>query len=317
MSLGWHRWASRTRRLAWAGLVLCVAGPISRMEMSSVQAVEAAPAETAAAKTDTGQPVAPEILFGKDNLVAWCIVPFDALKRGPEARAEMLVRLGLRHVAYDWREEHVASFEEEILAYKKHGLDYFAFWDVHPQAFELFRKHQLHPQIWKMIPAPQGETQEAKVESAAQQLLPLVKETRELGCPLSLYNHGGWMGEPRNMVAVCRWLREHEDADHVGIVYNFHHGHDHIGEFPQLLAEMLPYLHCLNINGMNEGAQPKILGVGKGQHDKAMLQAVLASGYRGRIGILDHRENLDAEESLRENLEGLAKLVADLRTQLP
>jgi hypothetical protein len=48
-----------------------------------------------------------------------------------------------------------------------------------------------------------------------------------------------------------------------------------------------------------------------------MLQAVLDSGYRGRIGILDHRENLDAEESLRENLEGLAKLLADLRTQLP
>ena len=33
-------------------------------------------------------------IFAKDNLVAWCIVPFDAKKRGPSARAEMLGRLG-------------------------------------------------------------------------------------------------------------------------------------------------------------------------------------------------------------------------------
>jgi len=311
MSLDWRGWTSSARGLAWSALLACGAELSPCRNSAPVRAAETV------AKSTEAEAVSPDVLFGKENLVAWCIVPFDALKRGPEARAEMLVRLGLRHVAYDWRDEHVASFEDEILAYKKHGLDYFAFWDVHPKALELFRKHQLHPQIWKMIPAPQGETQEARVESAAKQLVPLVKETRELGCPLSLYNHGGWMGEPRNMVAVCRWLREHEDADHVGIVYNFHHGHEHIGDFPQLLAEMLPYLHCLNINGMNDGAQPKILGVGKGKHDKAMLQAVLASGYRGRIGILDHRDELDAEESLRENLEGLARLVSELRPQSP
>jgi len=33
-------------------------------------------------------------------------------------------------------------------------------------------------------------------------------------------------------------------------------------------------------------------------------------GYKGPIGILDHRDELDAEQSLRENLEGLAKLIA-------
>ena len=29
-------------------------------------------------------------LFARSNLVAWCIVPFDRMKRGPEERAEML-----------------------------------------------------------------------------------------------------------------------------------------------------------------------------------------------------------------------------------
>jgi len=58
-------------------------------------------------------------LFNKDNLVARCIVPFDAKKRGPQARAEMLQRLGIKRVAYDWRPPDVPTFEEEILQYKK------------------------------------------------------------------------------------------------------------------------------------------------------------------------------------------------------
>ena len=63
-----------------------------------------------------------------DRLAAWCIVPFDAKRRGPEARAKMLARLGIKRCAYDWRGEHVKDFEEEILQYKKHGIEFFAFW---------------------------------------------------------------------------------------------------------------------------------------------------------------------------------------------
>ena len=48
-----------------------------------------------------------------ENLVAWCIVPFDAKNRSPAERAEMVKRLGLRRVAYDWRAKHVPTFEEE------------------------------------------------------------------------------------------------------------------------------------------------------------------------------------------------------------
>ena len=39
-----------------------------------------------------------------------------------------LKRLGIHRVAYDWREEHVATFEQEILAYRESGLTFFAFW---------------------------------------------------------------------------------------------------------------------------------------------------------------------------------------------
>ena len=251
-------------------------------------------------------------VLAKDNLVAWCIVPFDASKRGPKERAEMLQRLGIKKVAYDWRQEHVPTFEEEILEYKKRGLEYFAFWSWHPDMSPLVKKHGIKPQIWITNRSPNAETQEAKVEAAAKQLMPLVDQARKLGCRLGLYNHGGWGGEPRNMVAVCWWLQKNAEADHVGIVYNFHHGHGHIADFADSLEAMKPYLLCLNLNGMNDGANPKILPIGQGQHEKSMIQAVLDSGYQGPIGILDHRGAIDAEKSLSENLEGLQKLLAEL-----
>ncbi len=251
-------------------------------------------------------------VFAKDNLVAWCIVPFDAKGRGPAERAEMLGRLGITKVAYDWRAKHVPTFEEEILQYKKHGLEYFAFWSWHPDMAKLIEKHGIRPQIWITLSSPDAPSQQARVEAAAKRMLPLVEQTRELGCKLGLYNHGGWGGEPENMAAVCKWLRDSAEADHVGIVYNFHHGHGHIKDFAEALAGMKPYLLCLNLNGMNEGAQPKIMPIGSGQHEKAMMETIQKSGYTGPVGILDHRGDLDAEESLKQNLEGMKKILKEI-----
>lgn len=247
--------------------------------------------------------------FRTDRLVAWCIVPFDAERRGPAERAEMVKRLGLERVAYDWRAEHIPQFEEEIRQYRKNGIEFFAFWGWHESLAPLIREYEIRPQIWSMLPESPGATQEEKVAAAAEAILPLVEATRELGLDLGLYNHGGWAGEPGTMVAVCEYLRAEHDADHVGIVYNFHHGHEHIVDFPTLLEAMRPYLLCLNLNGMNDGARPKILPIGDGRHEAAMIETVLRSGYDGPIGILDHRPELDAEESLQLNIEGLRDLL--------
>ena len=43
-----------------------------------------------------------------------------------------------------------------------------------------------------------------------------------------------------------------------------------------------------------------------------MIQTILNSGYAGPIGIIDHREQLDAEESLQQNLTGLGKVLSNL-----
>lgn len=254
--------------------------------------------------------------FGSENLVAWCIVPFDAGKRGPEERVKMLKRLGLKRVAYDWRQEHVATFEKEIQEYQKHGIELFAFWDQHPKAFELFEQYGLKPQIWKTAPSPAGDSQDVKVKAAAEQLKDLVEKTKNAGLQLGLYNHMGWGGEPANLVAVCEYIRREFQAEHVGIIYNFHHGHDRIEAFQKDLAMMKEYLLCLNLNGMNPGAAPKILRIGRGSHESEMIRAILKSGYSGPIGIIDHESSEDTEVVLRENLAGLESLIREIRPEM-
>lgn len=246
-------------------------------------------------------------IFARGNLVAWCIVPFDGKKRGPEARAAMCAKLGFSKVAYDWRQEHVPTFEQEILAYKKHGLTYFAFWNVHEEAFQLFEKHGLSPQVWAMLPAPQGEKQAERVQAAAQQMLPLLKRARKMGSKVGLYNHGGWGGEPENLVEVCEYLRKVQGIENVGIVYNQHHAHGRIADFARNLEHMRSHLLCLNLNGMTRGGDKqgqKILPLGSGELDVKLLKIIKDSGYQGPIGIIGHTQD-DVEQRLQDNLEGL------------
>jgi hypothetical protein len=254
-----------------------------------------------------------EKVFAKDNLVAWCIVPFDAKKRGPAERAEMAKRIGFTKIAYDWRGEHVPTFEQEILEYKKRDIEFFAFWSWHDSFELLIKKHGIKPQIWKTLGSPKGETQEAKVDAAAGSMLPLLKKCEPHGLKLGLYNHGGWGGEPANLVAVCQELHRQGHAN-VGIVYNFHHGHEHVEDFEESLQIMKPYLLCLNLNGMSGKNQQfqKILPIGRGANETQMLKEILKVGYEGPIGILGHVASRDVEIVLKENLKGLRELKGKL-----
>jgi Concanavalin A-like lectin/glucanases superfamily len=265
-------------------------------------------------------------LFSKENLVAWCVVPFDAARRGPEARAKMLAGLGIRRLAYDWRDEHIPTWDLEVESLRAAGVDLTAFWapantdqplsEPHwVKIIELIDRHKLNMQLWVMLndglvqQTPEGE----RASTIADWLSPLASELERRSCQLALYNHGGWSGEPENLVAMVRELRRRGMAN-TGIVYNLHHAHDILPEFEKHLATMRDYLFCLNLNGMR-AAGPKILPLGAGDDDLSILAAIVRSGYSGPIGILDHREELDAEESLRQNLEGLGKLTGLLDAQ--
>ena len=263
--------------------------------------------------------------FRTENLVAWCIVPYDAKNSDPEARSKMLVELGITKCAYDWRKEHIPTFEEEIIQYKKHGIEYLAFWRKHDRAFELFEEHEIRPQIWETIHGPQDIAElshKELVDFAVAEILPLAKQTQAMGSKLGLYNHGGWGGEPRNMVAVAKALRTKLGSDHIGIVYNFHHVHESIVEFDGLMQSMLPYLICLNLNGVTDAEavrenpdKNKILPIGSGKFEKSMIQSVLNSGYDGPIGILGHIAHQDAMISLQENINGLQQLLEELESE--
>lgn len=77
---------------------------------------------------------------------------------------------------------------------------------------------------------------------------------------------------------------------------------------------MKPHLVALNINGMvrdSETSGRKILPLGQGELDLSLLKIIRDSGWRGPIGILNHTDE-DAEARLRDNLEGLDWLVAQL-----
>jgi azurin/sugar phosphate isomerase/epimerase len=257
-------------------------------------------------------------LFDKQNLAAWCIVPFDKAKRSPEARAEMVAKMGIQKIAYDWRQEHVVEFEREILAYQKHGIEFFAFWGAHDEAFRLFEKYKLHPQLWIMMRGT-GDTQEAQVKSAAEGLLPLLAKAKAIGSQVGIYNHGGWGGEPENMIAVCDYLKKNHATDNIGIVYNLHHGHSHLDRLPKAIEAMKPNLLCLNLNGMDIAGDTKgrkILPLGIGTQDVKVLRQIRASGYSGPIGILNHT-NEDAEGRLLDNLDGLKWLVPQLDDAKP
>ena len=270
--------------------------------------VGAAPAETSAIPEN----------FRRENLVAWCIVPFDGTRETPEARAKMLKNLGLKRVAYDWREAHVPEFEQEFLACKQHGIEFFAFWKGHEDAYPLMKKYGVQPQIWHPLQTGKGLSNKEKVSSAAEALVPLATRTREAGLSLGLYNRGGWGGLPDNLVAVCKALRG-KGFENVGIVYNFHHAHLRIADFEEDLQSMMPYLLCLNLNGMADPAvedvakaDVKVKPIGTGAHEREMIETTIAVGYKGPVGVIGPISSAEVEAVLRENLEGLEQILSRL-----
>jgi sugar phosphate isomerase/epimerase len=267
----------------------------------------------------------PPYLFAKDNLVAWCIVPFDSQKRGPEERAAMLEKLGIKHFAYDYRAEHIPTWDAELDALKKHGIELTAWWfpsslnDEAKKTLELFQRHGVKPQLWITgggAPTKDAAEQQARVETEAKRVRTIAEAAAPLGLKVALYNHGSWFGEPENQIEIIERLQR-DGITNVGIVYNFHHGHDHLDRLPQLLAKMKPHLLALNLDGMTRGgdkAGDKILPLAQGELDLEILKTIRESGWRGPVGILNHTSE-DAEARLLDNLDGLRWLVAKLDGQ--
>jgi sugar phosphate isomerase/epimerase len=257
-------------------------------------------------------------LFAKQNLVAWCIVPYDKEKRTPEQRAKMLQELGIKKFAYDWRDEHLPSMAREIKTMQQAniGLKSVWFWvnggsgqvldKTNEFILETLKQQQVKTELWLSFNEQYfaGLTEAEKLKKAVMAVGYINKRAQEIGCTVMLYNHGDWFGEPANQIKIIKAV----DNKNIGMVYNFHHAHQQVKNFPALLRQMKPYLTTVNINGMRTGG-PKILPLGQGDLELQMLKDLKAVGYTGSVGIIGHTENEDVKLVLQENLNGLQRLL--------
>lgn len=262
-------------------------------------------------------------LFAPENLVAWCIVPFDSKNRGPQERVEMLRSLGFTKYAYDWRHPHLDSFAEEIKLAKQSGIGIHAVWlwidknsdmpgklsDDNNRLLQIMKDAGLKTQLWVGFNNNFFEDGDdaIRVAKGSEMVRFLLENTKDVSAGIGLYNHGDWFGEPENQIKIIRKV----DSPQVGIIYNFHHGHGQVKDFKALVNTMKPWLWCVNINGMKPGG-PQILTVGAGGEELGMLRVLKKSGYSGPIGILGHIETEDVEVVLKRNLEGLKKIEKQL-----
>jgi len=334
-------------RLLPCVLAIATACPANRLHAEAPPPDLGHQSATLGSKVTTSEsPHVDRSLFARDNLFAWCIVPFDGKKRGPEARAAMLERLGIHLFAYDYRAEHIPTFDAELAALKRHHIRLIAWWfptTLNAEArhiLDVLKRHRVHTQLWVTGsggPVHSDAQRQRRIDAEAARIRPIAQAAAAIGCTVALYNHGGWFGKPENQLAIIRRLR----LPNVGIVYNLHHGHADIDRFPELLRAIKPHLLAISLNGMNRlgeslakkhrskngaGGLPSpietavrsnavtgstILPIGAGQYDRPLLRAILESGWRGPVGILNHTD-YDAESRLRDNLDGLAWIVKQL-----
>jgi sugar phosphate isomerase/epimerase len=264
-------------------------------------------------------------LWDHDNLVAWCVVPFDARKRGPEERAEMLQRLGFKKFAYDWRGINIPTFDAEIEAMQKHNIELVAWWSPDNAGdpttkiiLEAFKRHNIHPQLWVMggggRPAVlSAGDQQQRVEGQAQRMAALEKMAAPYGVQVEIYSHNGWGGMVENELADIDRLKEMGITD-VGIVYNFSHAHDGDHDdtvhFPALWDKMKSHVVAVDITGM--GDPGKIIYPSQGIHELEMMRTIQESGWRGPIGLIAEKGG-DAEITLGNYIKGLDWLAAELK----
>lgn len=286
-----------------------------------------AQAQTIAAQNSSALAERATRLYGHDNLMAWCVVPFDGAKRGPKERAKMLQNLGIKSLVYDYRAEHIPQWEEEMIQLKAHEIQLRGWWfprTLNEEAKEIIALIEKHEgkqcDLWVT-----GSGDEVKPDQVQERLIqeverlkPIALEAKRIGVRVGLYNHGGWFGRPETQLMIIQRLKA-EGLDNVGMVYNLHHGHGDMDRIEKLWPKMLPHLLAVNLNGMDsrlDDPNRKILPIGEGSLDLAILKGLLNSSYQGPIGILNHT-NEDAEVRLRQNMQGLARLVKQLSISEP
>ena len=258
-------------------------------------------------------------LINMSNVYPWCIVAFDSLERSPTERITMLKELGFVKYAYDWREKHLDEMEDELNLAKENDLEIISVWlwlnakrdslgNLSPsnkRILKKLKKLQLETTLWLSFSNNffEGLSQEQSIRRATEMIKFVHVKAEEIGCKIALYNHRGWFGDLNNQVEIINALPQCS----LSIVYNFHHAHQYLEEFPQIIKKIKPYLSSVNLNGMRKEG-PKILTIGEGDYEKDMIKLLIDEGFDGPWGILGHVENKDVKKILEQNIEGFNSL---------
>ena len=252
--------------------------------------------------------------FKQNNLVAWCIVPYDSEHRTPEDRLKMLNEIGFKHYGYDWRHEHLETFDQEIKLIKKSDISLDAVWmwidgkkdkvgllsEDNSKVIQILKDNDFKTVFWIGFNQNFFENlnHSNKVKKAAEMIQYI---SNNIGTSrIALYGHGDWFGEPENQIEIIKESK----VKGVKMVYSFHHAQYQINRFPSLLKTMLPYLETINLNGL-DFEKGKIITIGKGKYESELIGMIQSSGYKGKIGIIGHITDRDVKLVLLENLAGL------------
>jgi hypothetical protein len=268
-------------------------------------------------------------VFARQNLIAWCIIPYDSMHRTALERAQMLKRLGIGRLAIDWRAKDIPHFDEEIDAMRKSQIKIQAFWvrgDMYPErnaalsadgnlelVLATLKRNKLRTQIWDPFDGDEqfmSLSEPERLTRATEAVRYVAARAREINCSVAIYSHGGWMGEPDNELKVVQRV----GMPNVGIVYDYEHARPQMDRFPEFFPKLVPHLWAVILNGMQKGG-PDFITVGDGDRDLGMLKVIRDSGYHGPIGIMNHEEKRDAEVGLRLNMEGLKKMLHEMNDQ--
>lgn len=251
-----------------------------------------------------------------EELSPWCILGFDSLDRTPTERIAMLKEMGFTKYGYNRGKGVFDEMQEEFKLAKENGIDINAvfLWlnakrdtigKLSPANQDLLnnlKKVDYKPTIWLSFSDNffKDRSQDASVNYSIDMIQSIKTMADDIGCKLAIYNHHGWFGNPHHQVKILKTLNDPS----IGMVYNFHHAHEYVDEFPQVVKKMIPYLSYVNLNGVKKEG-PQILPIGEGDYELSMIQELLDQGYDGPWGILGHIKTDDVQKVLERNLHGL------------
>ncbi len=257
-----------------------------------------------------------EYSFEINEISPWCILGFDSLDRTPKERITMLNEMGFTKYGFNKGKGDLSTMHEEFKLAKENNIEITSIFlwlnsdrdsigklsSSNQELLLNLREVEHKPTIWVSFSNNffEGKTQEQSLELSTEMIKYIKVKADELNCKIALYNHHGWFGNPYHQIEILERLNEKS----VTMVYNFHHAHEYVDEFPKIVKKMKPYLSYVNLSGVKK-KESKILSIGEGDYEYEMIQNLLNEGYNGPWGILGHIKTEDVQKVLTRNIEGL------------